>query len=277
MSFRIMADLVLFTLAVCSLIFSSISANSSWRGFTTSSVIFCCSMSWTWQVWDSFFQCSYSLFMDSISSVTKSMDLPRGLVDWQRTWIAFFMNSISYSVNAPPDWALSPIDFHAASFWTPEISFLAPAPPADVSAPFLAFLPSLPILIFGPLSSCYLGAESSSSSFMSFLASSTKAPPLPSNPDGSISSCYPWPPSSSSTPSSSSLMTLDLCCYCYCICYCYIIYCCCIICSCSIYCCYCICYSYSCYSIMSLCYSSSSACLCLFFFSSALFFLSAFS
>lgn len=73
----------------------------------TSSVIFCYSASWAMHSYDYFFQYSYSLFIESISSVTKSILFPNGLVDWHNTWIAFFMNSISYSENAPP-WVFDP-------------------------------------------------------------------------------------------------------------------------------------------------------------------------
>ena len=94
--------LMLFTLDVCSLIFSSSSASWSCSGCNTSSVIFYCSTSFCEHVWLSFFQKSNSLLMESISSVTKSILFPSGFVLWQRTWIAFFMNSMSCSVKPPP-------------------------------------------------------------------------------------------------------------------------------------------------------------------------------
>jgi hypothetical protein len=57
----------------------------------------------------------------------------------------------------------------------------------EVAGPFLALLPILFILIFGPELSYSLGS-SPSSSYINLLASSTRAPPLPSYPDGSNSS-----------------------------------------------------------------------------------------
>ena len=80
MSFVIICDLIALTLAVCSRIFSSISANWSYSGWITSSVIFYSSFSFCVQDWLSLRQCSNSLFMESRSSVTNSMLRPSGLV-----------------------------------------------------------------------------------------------------------------------------------------------------------------------------------------------------
>mmetsp|Transcript_16569 Transcript_16569/g.28198 ORF Transcript_16569/g.28198 Transcript_16569/m.28198 type:complete len:225 (+) Transcript_16569:101-775(+) len=184
MSFLMIWDLMLLTLEVASLSFSSSSASWSCSGWMTSSVIFCCSTNCCWQACDSFRQCSYSLFMDSMSSLTKSMLLPRGLVLWQRTWIAFFMNSISCSEKPLPTepFSIALENSGAATFLA--TTFSSPGALGAAGPPFLAFLPILFILIFGPALSAFLLA-SSSSSCMSRLASSTRAPPLPS-----ISDCW---------------------------------------------------------------------------------------
>ena len=81
MSLCIICDFIAFIFASCSLIFSSISASWSSRGYTTSSVMRYCSSSFDLHDRASRRQYSYSKDMLSMSSVTKSIDFPRGFVD----------------------------------------------------------------------------------------------------------------------------------------------------------------------------------------------------
>ena len=138
----------------------------------TSSVILCYSSNLDWHAILSFFQCSYSLLMLSMSSVTKSMLLPRGFVDWHKIYIAFFMNSISFSLNPPP----ISLVFLSGTCCFSLTACLVKAYCYSWAGFFLA-LPIFPILISGPLFYWDLAACSSSpSSFICLRISCTTAP-----------------------------------------------------------------------------------------------------
>lgn len=184
MSLCIICDLIALILAICSLIFSSTSANWSYKGWTTSSVIRCCSSSLEMQDCDSRRQYSYSLLIESISSVTKSIDFPRGFVDWHKIWIAFFINSMSFSVN-PPEPAPAAADEDLGRSTPP--TFFANCSWPLAAAPVATFFygPSLRTIFTPPpaAGASWFGLSPSSSSYcISFLASSTNAPCLPSAP-----------------------------------------------------------------------------------------------
>lgn len=110
-----------------------------------------------------------------MSSVTKSMLLPRGFVLWHNIWIAFFMNSTSASVKpVPPETEELPLFAVGSTPPTFLANYSLLAPPA---AGFF-YGPSLRTILTPPpaAGASFLLVSSSSSPYaINFLASSTNA------------------------------------------------------------------------------------------------------